>query len=38
MAMIGRHDGVFDARCGKLTDRARQVNLSRNPLPDGPGT
>ena len=29
MAMVGGHDGVFDARRGKLTDRSRQVIYDR---------
>ena len=29
MAMVGSHDGVFDARCGKLADRSRQVVYHR---------
>ena len=29
MAMVGRHDSLFDASCGKLTDRSRQVIYDR---------
>src|SRR5271166_4482391 len=29
MAMVGSHDGMFDARCGKLADRSRQVVYHR---------
>ena len=29
MAMVGRHNGLFDARCGKLADRSRQVIYDR---------
>src|ERR1700688_4980494 len=33
--MVGGHDGVFDASCGKLTDRSRQVIYDR--IHDLPG-